>query len=512
MSVGSYFKEVIHTYRDNATSVRDYRTQMRGKKAFWIWTIYLALLVLIALLMYESVSRGGNSNPAAIQGRLHDFYTQLCMLLAGAICLIAPGLTASSLAVERQRQSLDLVFSAPVHPRYLLVGKILASYRYVWMLLILALPVMAVSVVFGGATWMDVLGTYVILSASGLVFTGIGVAASTEAKVPMRAMAASYGYMLGYLLFTSYLSTVSGVRVMFGGRTYEAPWPTAMSIFGAPWTSPTYTVIQGVHVPNWVIVLGVSTIITQLLITGAASALSDYRSADTKIFRIFGLVAVAIVPYLVAPSLLGFTRMAGGPGSVSATANSITATYIGLFLPISHSFANLFAYSRIEPRKRKFDGRFNVREILSGLPSGGLPYALLMIAIYTASYIWAVSGGGLDYVGIASGLIWILCYTFGWWGISQYLCAHSPKAQTMRGGVFGLMVVAPLLATMFIAFMMSSTYSSTIWKTAVYHPFYPILQHDNLAYAIPHGLVYFAVGVVTMLKAVQVRKFPPILK
>jgi len=505
MAVAGYFRDIVRTYRDNATSIRDYRTQMRGTRALWIWCIYLVLLVVLAMLMYQAVADQAVGSPVYMQQRLHDFYSNLCRLLAVAVCLVAPGLTAASLAAERQRKSLDLVFTAPIAPRYLLVGKILASYRYVWMLLILALPIMAVGVVFGGATWQDVLGAYVILSGSGLILTGIGVAAATEQTVPIRALGTTYVWVLGYLFLTSLSSSTVGMRGMMGSSTLEAPWTVTLSPFFAPEAAPTYSTIRGMHVPNWVIFFFVAWLITQMLISGAASALSHYRSVDTKVFRLFCLVGAGLYPYAFAAPV----AMIGGFGSRSAGGSFIYGIICFiLFIPIASSYPHLFASSNIEPRKRRFDGYFDIREVLTGTPSGSLPFALSLLAVYLLSFgLGALSFGASTTDGIITVSVWLVAYTFAWWAAGQLISAAMVNDMQSKRTISAFYYGVPMVTTVLLVTLTSQGSDTFSW--AWYHPYFPFFSKEGFDAGLAHAMIYAAFGGVLLYMAVLKRRVPP---
>ncbi|MEA2552748.1 MAG: hypothetical protein QOJ65_924, partial [Fimbriimonadaceae bacterium] len=156
-TVRDWARENFAVYADNATSRRDFRAQLRGNRSFILWMIYLAMLIGLGMLNYsQSVDRGQVSVVQA-QAWLQNFYEMIMVLLAAMITLVAPALAATAIVIEKERRSLDLLFSAPVKPKVLLVGKMLSAYRYTWMLLVLSLPVTAVCVVLGGATWSEVL-------------------------------------------------------------------------------------------------------------------------------------------------------------------------------------------------------------------------------------------------------------------------------------------------------------------------------------------------------------------
>ena len=127
MAAPAWIHETWRTYIGNAASVRDFRVQMRGSKTILAWTLYLGILLTVGYFTYASVSAlGFGSSPAEIQYRLGTFFSTMFRVIAGAVVVIAPGLTAASIVGERQRKSFDLVFSAPVTPKYYLVGMLAA--------------------------------------------------------------------------------------------------------------------------------------------------------------------------------------------------------------------------------------------------------------------------------------------------------------------------------------------------------------------------------------------------
>src|SRR5947209_4930518 len=171
------------------------------------------------MVVYNTVvARAGQGGVSIteVQENLREFYNILMVCLASILCLITPALTAGAITSERQRQSLDLLFSAPVSVKALLVGKLISSYRYTWMLLALSLPITAVCVVMGGATWSDVLAGYALLSFSALVLTAIGLVVSSMAPSVGAAILWTYLAVAGYLFVSAGVSASSSVRIMMG--------------------------------------------------------------------------------------------------------------------------------------------------------------------------------------------------------------------------------------------------------------------------------------------------------
>ena len=57
MAVMEWVGETWRTYVGNATSVRDFRVQMRGTKTILAWSLYLIVLLFVAYAFYANVAK-----------------------------------------------------------------------------------------------------------------------------------------------------------------------------------------------------------------------------------------------------------------------------------------------------------------------------------------------------------------------------------------------------------------------------------------------------------------------
>lgn len=379
------------TYFGNATAVRDFRSQLRGSKAFWLWGSYLVVLIAICAFAYNQFADQGTQSISSLQRQLTVFYHTIIGMLGGVIVLVAPGLTAAAITTEKQRRSLDLIFSAPVRPRYLLVGKMIAGLRYLMMLLILALPVVSVCVVMGGATWGDVIGSFLNLLNAGIVMLAIGLLMSSVIQTTIGAILASYAAIGVYCFLTGGLaaSAIGAIGAGMGsGQSYEAPWFGNLVPFTASVTAPTFTKVGNFEVPNWAMGLLFALLVSKLLLAGAGSALSPYGSAETKSLRIHGLIAAFAGMFLIAGPIAGgltslMTATLVGPTGMGSYGGEAIAAFLG-YATCATFFAwpQLMCYGRDAERKYWNDGLFSLSGAFKGTPSGGWLYTVLLVLAF----------------------------------------------------------------------------------------------------------------------------------
>lgn len=480
-------------YLDNATSRRDFRVQLRGNRSVVLFGVYLFVLIGAAYIVYSSTVNSGPTHIVEAQQKLKSFYSSILALLGGLVSIIAPALTATTVVVERQRRSFDLIFSAPVSPRYFLVGKMIASFRYTWMLLVLSLPVTATCIVLGGASWNDVLNSYILLSLQGLILTSIGLLLSAWATRSVSAVIWSYAASILYLVITAYMIAAVLARSFSGTVPSEVSFLSCLNPFLTQSVADSHTTIGSWPVPNWILVAGVAVLTCKICLLGAGTTMSPRPEFESRDLRLHGLAYVFLLTSYI--SWGGF--VSGVPG-LSVTPSGCLLAFslpIFLFIPFLSTFG-------VDTEHRYWpNGIFSLRHVLDGRPSGGLPYILMFhVAISggLAAGTWFGHGSLLPF----SLLGWFL-FDFGFWtlfwGIGQFASSLFVGLKAARGVVLAALAFLVFLPIPFLSMISSMLYivsdDQTFWKFYCLFPITrPAAEGNRLC--IPYGLGYLVVGLV----------------
>jgi ABC-type transport system involved in multi-copper enzyme maturation permease subunit len=476
----TWMRSSAATYFDNATSRRDYRAQLRGSRAIVLWTVYLIALIGIGMLNYaSSVSRGEVSIVQAQQS-LQDFYQLIMGLLGGMVILVAPALAATAIVIEKERRSLDLVFSAPVKPKSLLVGKMISAYRYTWMLLVLSLPVTAVCVVLGGATWSEVLAAYALLSLHALLYSGIALTISSLANKPVGALVWTYLAIGFYNFFAWGMAAATEFRPTgfgFGAATNEAPFTIALSPFTVVQAAGTHTTLFGIGVPNWILFGIYVLFLTRLLLLGAASSLSPFNSWETKNLRVTSTVTCGLFGFLIGYLTLSVVTVTTGgyPGAPTSSINTdLVASNILAVLPMILLIALPFIACSGTDGARKFmpNGTFSFKEAIRGTPAGALPFLLMCMAatglgVFMAYSILLHQVPGNIFLSTlvwATGF-WVFCWSFGRWASASTFELKSARTLHLASLIVLLGLPIPFLA------IIDSQQQTPLWS---FYPLYPL--------------------------------------
>lgn len=492
----------MRAYVGNASSVRDYRSQLRGTRSVWLWGAYLGILILITIVIYTNIVRSdGPRSIVLIQSELKEFYQILIGLLGGLVCLVTPAMSATSVVAERQRRSLDLVFSAPVEPSYYLLGKMLSCLRYTWMLLILSLPVASVGIVMGGASWGDLLASYVMLSMIGLVFSAIGLLISTLSTNLISSIIYSYIAVGAYLLLT-FSYAVPLTVPSFMGRSNEMLFAAGMNPIMVGVAAPTHTTILNKEIPNWLIVSLVCLVVCKTLVMASASILSYYKSRETKLFRIWGLGFIVFIFSVVLGPINGAAFGSAGVTHVMGLILGYVWAFMAFFL-----MPHLFAYGLDSERRYWFDGDFNLKAAFEGTPAGALPYALMQ---WFAMVVGTCIGSRLlqdvwPNVYFWHAALWALAFTWLFWCVGRWTSELARNLRAARIGVFmtALVLIVVPIPLLSIIQMNTNSYDSSVW---VVYIMYPLSTMQNMGLAFIYALLMAVVGTVLYSIAVSRRK------
>ena len=166
------------------------RRRMRTAKTPVIVTAYLASLLVSSLSQLTRFFGQGVTVAAMRQGvECYIWMTALQFLL---IALVAPALSAGSIAGERERQTFDLLLVTGIGVRKIVLGKLLESFSFLALLILSGAPVLSLVLVTGGVSPLGVAMTLASLLLIALAALAVGLVASTVFSRSLTAIIASY--------------------------------------------------------------------------------------------------------------------------------------------------------------------------------------------------------------------------------------------------------------------------------------------------------------------------------
>lgn len=200
----------------NPVLVKELRSRMRGRRAFVLLSIYLAILGVVTLLLYAAMveSMGSDLNAGRQIGKA--LFLTIATVALIEVCVLTPALTAGSIAGEKERQTYDLLIASLLTPWQIVWGKLAAALAFMLLLIFAALPLMSLAFLFGGVSPAEVLIALVGLVATAVFYAAIGLFWSSALRSSLGATSFALGSIILMLIGIPFLAVI--FSVIFGAR------------------------------------------------------------------------------------------------------------------------------------------------------------------------------------------------------------------------------------------------------------------------------------------------------
>lgn len=213
MSIAATARDRVSTFLtssifDNPVVTKEFRTRMRGWKAFAVMGAYCLVMTGVLLIAYyfmaEEYSHAGYAGQGFSRVSIgRDLFVVLAWAQTILLTLIAPALSAGSITQELERKTLEMLALSPLTAGRIVLGKQLADYTYTLILLACSLPLAGITLMLGGISPAEIGITFMLLAAWTFLLTCLGTMLSSLSKKTAAASLSSFGLSIIYLIFTS---------------------------------------------------------------------------------------------------------------------------------------------------------------------------------------------------------------------------------------------------------------------------------------------------------------------
>jgi ABC-2 type transport system permease protein len=216
----------------NPILLRELRTRMRGGRPYFILSIFLTLLALAGIGVYQLMLQQTRIGVAVLSPQVGQaLFKGLTFVELLLIVVLAPALTSGAISGEREQLTYDMLLATPLQPGQVLWGKLIAALSYLLLLIFAAVPVFSVIFVFGGVDPLSLIKAVILLLFTTITFGAIGLCASSMFRRTVWATAASYGVILLVVGGSLTLASVWGQFSAAPGQ--PPPWLLYLNPFSA---------------------------------------------------------------------------------------------------------------------------------------------------------------------------------------------------------------------------------------------------------------------------------------
>lgn len=377
---GAFTKSVL----DNPVVVKDFRTRMRGWKAFVVMGAYVALMATVMLIAYYAMSEqyaNSYSHRATHVAVGRDLFTALTWAQAILLTLIIPSLCSGALTQELEKRTIEMIALSPLTSGQMVIGKQLASFLYTLILMVSSVPLAGICLMLGGLSPAEIWVTYLLLVAWAFALSSMGVMWSSLAKKTMTASGNTFGLSFLYFISTAIGGTAVQVASRYGGSSGSASPFVLLSPVWAPTMALQSADVCGVKVPLALAPLVLHVAYGVLFLLIAASHVR-YKPAERALpIRLIILGIAIFTAWLGAGSMA--SRWAYGSLGVAAIGS------IAISLLVQSVFAaTIFATGVVKKREGKsmLQYAFSGRKVFKSDIGGAISFVVLLVAATFATY------------------------------------------------------------------------------------------------------------------------------
>jgi ABC-type transport system involved in multi-copper enzyme maturation permease subunit len=218
-------------YNPNPIMVKEFRSRMRGWRAFALLTAYLIFLALFSYGVYRLVlisppySGGMPLSPFIGQA----LYVAIANLSLFFVAFLTPALTATAISSEHERLTLEMLQATPLASHTILFGKLVSTAGYIILLLFAAIPMVSLVFIFGGVTLPDLFLAALVIWTTAITFGMIGLFFSAWRKRTIQAIVLSYLVILFFIIGTYMIYIFWGVM----SQDFPPRWILVVNPFSA---------------------------------------------------------------------------------------------------------------------------------------------------------------------------------------------------------------------------------------------------------------------------------------
>ncbi|MFO0694502.1 MAG: ABC transporter permease [Polyangiales bacterium] len=352
--MGARLDALRERFRDpNPILVRELRSSFRTPR--FVRTMTTALMVLLLVVLGGGLAGSAGSVAPAEKGRsiFQVFFTVAYVLLAA----VAPTFGASAFTTEKEQETYESVLLSGLSPERFVLGKLLASYVEIGLLLVASVPILGVSILFGGVSPLEVLLGFAVLLVA--IAPGISLGVALSSRLRSTRTAATLALVIAAPTAYAGLGVMAGIE---SGRSGKFP-----GTGDGPFAFVSDLAANATDLESW-LVLFVAPVVAAGLATWlfVASAIAGVRPEAED--RVSPFKAWSIATALAL--LVGYTALlARVPGT------GLDEASLGLqvaLVPVALFFAMLFANEPpLPPRSHRSPSTFRER-VLAHLGPGSL--------------------------------------------------------------------------------------------------------------------------------------------
>lgn len=178
---------------NNPVTMKELRSRMRGRRAFVVLSLYLLILgaaIVFVYLIYLSSSGIPSSTMARTAGK--GLFGAILAVQVLLVTFIGPAFTAAAVSGERERQTFDLLRTTLLSAEAFVIGKLVSSLSYIFLLVIVSIPLQSIAFLLGGLSAVELILSQLLVLIAAVTYALFGLWCSAVMRSTLTATVATF--------------------------------------------------------------------------------------------------------------------------------------------------------------------------------------------------------------------------------------------------------------------------------------------------------------------------------
>ena len=197
----------------NPVTMKELRGRMRGRRAFVVLTLYLLVLaaaLIFVYLIYLSSAGAPSSTMARSAGK--GIFAAILGVQIILVAFIGPAFTAAAISGERERQTFDLLRTTLLSAESFVLGKLISSLSYIFLLVVVSIPLQSLAFLLGGLSGAELVLSQLVILIAAVTYALYGLWCSAAMRSTLAATVATFA---GTLFITFGIPVLAAIGLFF---------------------------------------------------------------------------------------------------------------------------------------------------------------------------------------------------------------------------------------------------------------------------------------------------------
>lgn len=172
--------------------LKELTEQSARRRTYIIRVVYVTLFCLACILVMLGESPGGSTAPLAVLGTGRNIFIAIVGWQFAGIYLFLPALACTVLTIEKERNTIGLLFLTRLGPWTIVMEKLASRLLPMYFLMLCSLPLLAFSISLGGVNTSDMFTAVWFLALTAFQVCSIAVACSSVFRTTTAALLTCY--------------------------------------------------------------------------------------------------------------------------------------------------------------------------------------------------------------------------------------------------------------------------------------------------------------------------------